>query len=221
MATVFNPTLQEIALAAVNQKVLLQGVGWDFYEQVLAEYAESNALHFAYDNGTLEVKVPVWEHEVPSKILSHLVTHICNELEIDVRNFGSTTFRRHAKAKGCDPDGCFYIQHEPQMRRVLELDLRHDPPPDLVIEVDVTSPSLNKLPIYAALGVPEIWLYRGERVTFHRLTGDTYEEMTHSLALPALDSRTATEFLQQGLTESSAIWFRRVRAWAAQLKDEG
>ena len=214
MATVFNPTLKEIALAAVNQKVVLQGVSWNFYEQVLAEYAESNALRFAYDNGTLEVEVPLPTHEVPSKLLSDLVTHICNEWEIDARNFGSTTFRKRAKAKGCEPDGCFYIQHESQMRRLLELDLRHDPPPDLVIEVDVTSPSLNKLPIYAALGVPEIWLYRGQGVTFHRLAGDAYEEITHSLALPSLDNQTATEFLRQGLTEGSATWFRQVRAWA-------
>ena len=215
MATVFNPTLEEIALAAVNQKVILQGISWDFYEQVLARYTNSNALHFAYDNGTLEVEVPLFEHEVPIRILSDLVTHICNELEIDMRNAGSTTFRQRAKAKGCEPDTAFYIQHEAQIRGLTKLDLRRDPPPDLVIEVDITSPSLNKLPIYAALGVPEIWLYRGESVTFHRLTGDAYEEITHSRALPALDSRTATEFLQQGLTESSAVWFRRIRAWAA------
>ena len=215
MATIFNPTLQEIALAAVNQKVLLDGVGWDFYEQVLAEYAESNALHFAYDNGILEVKVPLWEHERPARILQDIVSNVCFELGIEFANAGSTTFRQRAKAKGCEPDTAFYIQHEAAVRGLPKLDLRRDPPPDLVIEVDITSPSLNKLPIYAALGVPEIWLYRGERVTFHRLTGDAYEEITHSRALPALDSRTATEFLQQGLTESSAVWFRRLRAWAA------
>ena len=118
MATVFNPTLEEIALAAVNQKVILQGVSWDFYEQVLAKYTSSNALHFAYDNGTLEVEVPLPKHEVPSKLLSDLVTHICNEWEINARNFGSTTFRQRSKAKGCEPDTAFYIQHEPQMRQM-------------------------------------------------------------------------------------------------------
>ena len=166
------------------------------------------------------MEVPLPKHEVPSKLLSDLVTHICNEWAIDVRNFGSTTFRQRAKAKGCEPDGCFYIQHEPQMRRLLELDLRHDPPPDLVIEVDVTSPSLDKLPIYAALGVPEIWLYRGLGVTFHRLAGNAYEEITHSLALPALDSQTATDFLRQGLTESSSARFRSVRAWATARREQ-
>ncbi len=214
MATVFNPTLKEIALAAVNQKVILQGVSWNFYEQVLAEYAHSNALHFAYDNGTLEVKVPLWEHERPIRILQDIVANVCFEWGLEFVNAGSTTFRKRAKAKGCEPDTAFYIQREAEVRRLPKLDLRHDPPPDLVIEVDVTSPSLNKLPIYAALGVPEIWLYRGQGVTFHRLAGNAYEEITHSLALPALDGKTATEFLRLGLSESSSAWFRQVRAWA-------
>ena len=220
MATVFNPTLKEIALAAVNQKVILQGVSWDFYERVLAEYSGSNALHFAYDNGTLEVEVPLFEHERPTRILQDVVTNICFELGLEFINAGSTTFRKRAKAKGCEPDTAFYIQHEPQMRGASQLDLRHDPPPDLVIEVDVTSPSLNKLPIYAALGVPEIWLYRGVGVTFHRLAGNAYEEITHSLALPALDSQTATDFLRQGLNESSSAWFRSVRAWATARRKQ-
>jgi Uma2 family endonuclease len=215
MATVFNPTLEDIAHAAINQKVILQGVSWEFYEQILAQYADSNALHFAYDNGTLEVEAPLSKHEAPSKILSDLVTIICGELGIDARNFGSTTFRKRAKTKGCEPDTCFYVQNEPQICGVLDIDLKHDPPPDLVIEVDVTSPSLNKLPIYAAMGVPEVWLYQGVRVVFYRLAGDGYEEISHSLALPMLDSETATEFLRAGLAESPSAWFRRVREWAA------
>ncbi|HEX8287453.1 MAG TPA: Uma2 family endonuclease [Pyrinomonadaceae bacterium] len=88
-----------------------------------------------------------------------------------------------------------------------------DPPPDLVIEVDVTSPSLNKIPIYAALGIQEVWLYKGERVEFYKLYGEFYQLITNSLTFPMLDSQTATSFLQKGLTESSSKWFKEVRDW--------
>lgn len=211
---IFNPTLQEIALASVNQRVLLQGVGWDFYERVLAEYEDSDALHFAYDNGTLEVKVPLWEHERPIRTLQDIVSNVCFELGLEFVNAGSTTFRHRPQAKGCEPDTAFYIQHEAAVRGLERFHFRHAPPPDLVIEVDVTSPSLNRFPIYAAVGVPEIWFYSGERVTFYGLVGQNYEEITHSWALPVLDSVTTTEFLQYGLNESSSVWWRRVRAWA-------
>ena len=96
-----------------------------------------------------------------------------------------------------------------------ELDVSRNPPPDLAIEVDVTSPSLNKFPIYAALGVPEIWLFRDEKVIFNKLYGETYAEILQSLALPFLDSRTANDFLQSGFNESSTEWRKKIREWAA------
>ena len=200
-------------MAAINQKLILQGISWEFYEQILDEYKDSNGLHFAYDDGFLEVEVPLFEHERPTEILRDLVTTICLEKEIEFINAGSTTFRKRAKAKGCEPDTAFYIQNESGIRGLKTLDLRQDPPPDLVIEVDVTSPSLNKMPIYAALGVSEIWLYKGEKVVFYKLYGGVYQETSNSIALPFLDSKTVTEFLQKGLGGSSLKWFKEVREW--------
>ncbi len=143
-----------------------------------------------------------------------MITTICVESDIDFRNVGSTTFRKRAKAKGCEPDTAFYIQNESFIRGLLEIDLSKNPPPDLVIEVDVTSPSLNKLPIYAALGVSEVWLYKGEKVVFYKLYGGVYQEISNSLSLPILSSEKTTEFLQKGLKESSSKWFKAVRRWA-------
>lgn len=213
METVLNPSLKEMAQAAINQKLILQGVSWDFYERLLAEFVGSNALHFAYDDGFLEVEVPLLKHEVPIRLLSDLVSTICIELESDVRNVGATTFRIRAKAKGCEPDTAFYIQNERQVRGLDEIDLSVNPPPDLVIEVDVISPSLNKMPIYAALGVPEVWLYKGTKIVFYKLFGGVYDETQTSVALPLLDSQKATEFLQKGLTESYTKWIREIREW--------
>lgn len=211
-------TLQEMALAAVNQKLILQGIGWDFYEEILKEFEDSNALHFAYDDGFLEVEVPTTKHETPNRVLQTIVQDICFEIGQEFYNAGSTTFRKRAKAKGVEPDTCFYIQNEPKVCGKLEIDLAFDPPPDLAIEVDVTSPSLKKLPIYAALGVPEVWLYKGETVEFFWLDGDEYRRIEYSIALPILSSETATEFLNKGLSESPSVWVRTVREWAREKK---
>lgn len=208
-----NPSLTEMAQAAINQKLILQGVGWDFYERILEEFADSNALHFAYDDGFLEVEVPLAKHERPNRILQDLVSTICVEKEIDFINAGSTTFRERAKSKGVEPDTCFYIQNESKIRGKTDINLKNDPPPDLVIEVDVTSPSLNKMLIYAALGVSEVWLYKGKNVEFYKLYGGSYQEISNSVFFPRLSAEKATEFLQLGIKESTLKWIKKVRLW--------
>lgn len=214
MQNISQMTLKEVAMLQVNQRLILQGISWEFYEQLLKDFENSNALHFAYDNGTLEVEVPRAEHEVPIRILADLVTNLCVEKDIGVRNFGSTTLRKRAKAKGIEPDTAFYIKNEQQVRGLLNLDLSKDPPPDLAIEVDVTSPSLNKMPIYAGLGISEIWLYKGKKVAFLQLVGEKYQPIENSIALPFLSSQKATEFLQKGLNEIYNKWVKEVRNWA-------
>jgi Uma2 family endonuclease len=213
MQSVSQMTLQEMVTMQVNQKLILQGVSWNFYERLLKDYQSSNALHFAYDDGILEVELPLFKHERPTEILRDLVTNICIEKDINILNAGKTTFRKRAKAKGVEPDSCFYIQNESKVRGLLDLDLSKNPPPDLVIEVDITSPSLNKLPIYAALGVPEIWLYKGKEVEFYKLSGKDYQKIEQSFALPFLSSKKATEFLQKGLEEVYNKWIKEVRNW--------
>jgi Uma2 family endonuclease len=209
--------LKEVAMLQVNQRLTLQGISWDFYEQLLDEFKDSNALHFAYDKGTLEVEVPLGKHEIPIRILADLVSTLCVEKNIEVRNVGSTTFRKRAKAKGIEPDTAFYIQNEAQVRGLLDLDLSKDPPPDLAIEVDVTSPTLNKLPIYAALGIAEVWLYKGKNIEFLKLVREKYEPIKNSIALPFLTSEKASEFLQTGIRDAYNKWIKEVRKWANEI----
>lgn len=201
-------------MLGVNQRLILQSIDWNFYEQVLKNYESSNELHFAYDDGILEVEVPRYEHEKPTQVLRDFITNICIEREIDCLNAGSTTFRKREKLKGVEPDTCFYIQNEARIRGLRNIDLNQDPPPDLAIEVDISSPSLNKMPIYAALGVMEVWLYKGEQVVFHELSGGAYREVEKSVALPFLDSETANAFLKAGLTARFLEWTKDVRNWA-------
>ena len=213
MESVLNPSLKELTSMAINQKLIMQGIGWDFYEQILADYTNSNALHFAYNDGILEVEMPKFDHEKVNRCLSRLIEYICLELNLDFANAGSTTFRQQKKTKGCEPDTAFHLANAKSVRNLETIDLGSDPPPDLVIEVDITSPSLDKLPIYAALGVPEVWLYKGKEVEFFQLVGESYRKVKNSISIQILSSKKATEFLQKGLIAKPQTWFQEVREW--------
>lgn len=213
MESVLNPSLKELAARAINQKLIVQGVDWNFYEQILSEYNNSNALHFAYDDGILEVEVSLLKHERPNRVLQDLVTQICLESDLDFHNVGSTTFRQQTKTKGCEPDTAFYLANADIVRNLEAIDLSFDPPPDLVIEVDKTSPSLDKMPIYAALNVPEVWLYKSDKIEFFQLVGRSYRKVSESISFPILSSEKATEFLQKGLTAKPKDWFQEVKIW--------
>lgn len=158
MATVVQP------LEHVTQRVILPHVCWETYERLLADHQESSGLHFTYDQGRLEILAPSLRYGKLKHTIATLVELLAGERNIDIEGVGSTTFRRQDLARGFEPDACFYIAHAAHMRQREDVDLTVDPPPDLVIEIDITSTSLNKMPIFAALGVPEVWRYGGQQV---------------------------------------------------------
>src|SRR5215831_8087758 len=170
MAIALSPQEQAV------QQVILHGVSWETYKRLLADFAESHAAHFAYNRGVLEIRVPSAKHEEANRTMALLIEMLALELDVSVRNLGSTTFKREDLSRGFEPDSCFYLQNAARIRGNSRIDLTVDPPPDLVIEVDVTHSSLDKLPIYAALGVPEVWRSDGTRLAILILEGGTYEE---------------------------------------------
>ncbi|HWS86441.1 MAG TPA: Uma2 family endonuclease [Pyrinomonadaceae bacterium] len=202
------------ALGAPEQRVVLTGVSWATYERLLHDLKDSSSPRLTFDRGVLEVMSPSAEHEESNRTISLLVEVLAEEFGLDVRNLGSTTFRREDLEQGFEPDSCFYVQNEGRMRGKREIDLTADPPPDLIIEVDITSPSLNKFPIYAALGVPEIWRYDGRAATIFRLEGGGYVEAGESAALPRLTSGDLSRFVAEGTTAGRREWLRGVREWA-------
>src|SRR5882724_6107193 len=143
-------------LGPPEQKVILNGVSWNTYEQLLTDLENQNAPRLTYDRGLLEITRPSGEHERYNRAVALLVEVLAEELNIDVDNLGSTTFRREDIERGLEPDSCFYIQNVDKVRGKARIDLTTDPSPDLVIEIDITSGSLDKFPIYAQVGVPEI-----------------------------------------------------------------
>jgi len=190
-------------------------VPWEEYENLLADLGEGYAVRIFYDNGRMEVMAPA-SHEKPKSAINRLVTALADELDIDVESLGSTTWKAEMKAKGAEPDDCFYIQNAALIIGKDDLDLAHDPPPDVVVEIDRTSTSLNKFGIYAALEVPEIWRVAGRQVEFYLLVDTGYDKSPVSRAFPFLSARTLSHFLLRVLTEGGRKVARDFREWVRE-----
>ena len=136
-----------------------------------------------------------FKHETLNRAVTTIVEVLAEEMNIDIVNAGSTTFKREDLARGFEPDTAFYIRNAERVGGKDELDLRVDPPPDLVVEIDLTSPSLDKMRIYAAVGVPEIWRYDGGALKIFVPKAKAYCEQEKSLALPKLTNETLLRFI--------------------------
>ena len=139
-----------------EQRTVLQNISWETFETLLKETGEHRGSRFAYDCGTLEIMTPLFEHENPKIQFDRLIFALAEELEIEIKSAGYTTLKRKIVKRGIEPDNCYYIQNELIVRGRQELDLETDLPPDLAIEIDITSSSVNKFGIYSALGVSEL-----------------------------------------------------------------
>lgn len=209
--TIANPIAYE-----GQQHVVLEGVTWEQYEQLLRDLGDRQ-VRVTYDQGKLEIMAPLFNHERWKKYFARLIEAMCEELDLEVELAGSTTFKREDLAKGLEPDECYYVQHADAVRAKSELDLAVDPPPDLVIEVDITSKSVPKEPIYAALRVPELWRYDGFRLTGLLLHNRQYRPSAASLAFPFLPMDRFQEFARRLATERQAKVLREFRAWVRSL----
>lgn len=190
---------------------------WEEYEQLLADLGEGYAVRIFYDTGRMEIMAPSVPHERAKNIMNRLVNGIADELDIDIESLGSTTFRSQWKAKGAEPDDCFYVQNASAViGRHEDYDIERDPPPDIVLENERTSASLDKFAIYASLGVPEIWREHKKNVRFFVLTAGSYLESSDSRAFPFLDSVTLSKFLAQGFAEGSRKAALAFRAWVRE-----
>ncbi|MBI3462381.1 MAG: Uma2 family endonuclease [Planctomycetes bacterium] len=202
--------------ALTEYRVLLQGISWQTYESLLKELND-RPIRLTYDRGSLEIMSPSLAHENYGRLIGRFVEAFTEELEIAIRSGGSTTFRKEAKRRGLEPDECYWIQNETRIRGKKEFDFASDPPPDLAIEVDITSSSLERMTIYAALRIPEVWRFDGEALAVYLLRPTAkYESSTRSRALPKFPLAVVLQFLQQvdGQDETSLV--RAFRRWVRE-----
>jgi Uma2 family endonuclease len=195
--------------------VQLGRISWSEFEAILVELGEGRSSRVAYFDGTLEIMAPLPEHETAKVFLGDFVKALLNELDLDWLSLGSTTFKQQLMAAGIEPDDCFYIQNCRQMVGKTRLDLTIDPPPDLAIEVDLTSKT--QISAYEALKVPEIWCYDNGNLKFFVLQNGRYVESPVSPNFPTLPLlEHLPQFIRQGQTEVMSAVQRSFRQWVRQ-----
>lgn len=183
--------------ASAADHIVLYDVSWEAYTKLLEAFADRRLRH-SYSEGTLEIMSPSKPHDRWKKLIARILETICYELGIEIQSIGSTTLRKEEKEKGLEPDECYYIAHEAEVRDKPDYDPDRDPPPDLAIEVDVTHSSVDRMPIYAALGVPELWRASRDGVRFYELSPDRgYQPIPHSIAFPQLEPVVLWDTLQE------------------------
>jgi Uma2 family endonuclease len=194
-------------------RVVLKHISWQSYQSLIIDFEREPAMRLTYDRGTLEIRMPLAPHETYKKILGRLIEAATEELDLEIRSLGSLTCSREDLAKGLEPDQCYYIQNEAMVRGVEQIDLTKLPPPDLAVEIDITSSSLDRFSIYAALKVPEIWRYDGQILTIYELVGSEYMLRDSSIALPGLKTVDILRFLSLSTSIGENSLVKQFRQW--------
>jgi Uma2 family endonuclease len=196
MSTLTTNYLDIIERLPAGAKLELFNIDWDEYEQLLSQMGDFPGHRLSYDCGRLVIVGPLAEHEDYKDFIYSLVRLISLETDVALETRGATAFKSKSLLKGAEPNTCFYVQSASQVIGKRRINLDMDPPPDVIVEIDLSSGSLYKFPIYAALGVPEIWRYDGHITRFYKFTGENYEVIQNSLAFPLLTAEDLAQYLE-------------------------
>lgn len=191
-----------------EQRTILRSVAWETYEKLAVSPDRAGRL-ITYDQGDLEIMSPSRAHETDKSMLGRMIERFAEFHEIDLASTASTSFKRHDLKRGFEADESYYISHEEVIRQKREIDLSIDPPPDLVIEIERSRSALDKLPLLAAIGVPEIWRYDGHMIWMGRLQGGQYQTLSTSVELPGFPVAAALEIMQATGSASETALIRR------------
>ena len=202
-----------------GQRLLIHDVDWSEFEEILAELGDKRTARIAYSQKTLEIRMPLPKHEREKSLIGDVVKILLEELEIDCECFGSSTFKRQEMGYGIEPDECFYIKNHKLMVGKDRIDLSVDPPPDLAIEVDVTSKT--QIDAYVNLGVPELWIYVRGELKIYTLQSEQYQPVSSSPTFPRLQIlELVAEVLAQSITIGRSPALRAFRKKIRTLKSE-
>jgi Uma2 family endonuclease len=213
MSTHATDSLEVIEHLPAGATLRLERVGWDECGRLLEESAERPGLRVSYDSGRVEIMSPTYGHEMYKGFMTCPAHVRSEELRIPVETAGATTYKEKQLTKGSEQGESFYVQNAQAIIGRRRIDLSVDPPPDVVVEIDITNESLGKSPIYAAFGVPEIWRYDGERAQIDHLADQSYIEAATSLAFPRLTAQALTDFAGQSKAEGQPAALAAFRRW--------
>lgn len=194
-------------------RVVLHNLSWQQFENILANLGDRRSSRIAYYDTELEIMTPLPEHEYFKTAISIVVEDAAELLEYDYECYGSSTWKREMMQSGVEPDNCFYFQNEALVRGKLEFDLDKDPPPDLALEVDLTSKSIPRLPLYARLGVPEIWQYENGALAIYQLQQGEYQTSPTSAIFPQLNILELPKLIKQYRPLGRRAFRQAVKKW--------
>jgi Uma2 family endonuclease len=209
----------QAAAKSPRRGVVLENVSWETYEMLLRDVEEQH-VYLTYDRGVLQIMPPPLPvHEKTGRFLERLVHAYTEERNIPICSFGAATWRRRDVAGGLEADNCYYIQNEPSVRHAVKIDLTHSPPPDLAIEVDVTSSAIDKFGVYGRLGVPEVWRCENNQLIVAILQDGAYAPTRVSHALPKLPLAEVQRFLDLRTRVGETECVRAFREWVRSQPD--
>ena len=191
-----------------EQRILLRSISWQTYES-LADNPDRAGRLMTYDQGVLEIMSPSRVHESDKSMLGRMVERFAEERDIDICSSASTTFKRKDLQRGFEADESYYIRNERIVRDKREINLLADPPPDLVIEIEISRSSISKLALFASIGIPEVWRYNGQMLWLGQLVNETYVPISQSIELPGFPVEHAVQILQSIGTASETELIRR------------
>lgn len=197
-------------------RVLLENITWQTFKTMLAEMGSERNSRIAYDNGTIEIMTPLMLHENSNRLIEAFVGVLCEELGLEVKRAGSLTLTRDDLERGGEPDSSYYIQNEFLVRSKEKIDLAFDPPPDLVLEVEYSRPKIDKLQLYASMGIPEFWRYNGSVLRIYILEGGKYLEVPASPTFTPITVREIPQFIQESKKNGEIATTRTFRTWVRQ-----
>lgn len=213
-------TIEKIETAVESgspcDSIVLSGVSWELYDS-LREIEDNWHVKMTYHRGQLEMMSPSGKHEELHRMAGRLLEALTEELDIPLRSLAATTWKRKQQEFALEADECYYIKNEPAIRAKPEIDGASDPPPDLAIESEVRRKAINKMPLYAMLGVAEVWRFDGDRLQAFQLMPDgKYAECERSVNLPFLSTADLSRFLQPHNDVGETTWIRSFRAWVRE-----
>ena len=203
-----------------NSFVVLEGVSWATYEALVKETGDERKARFAYSDGALEIAMPLKKHENIKHILERIIVVFSEELNLDLKCYGSATFNRKKGQKGVEPDSCFYIQSLKHLLANQEEINSENLPPDLIVEVDISHRSTTKIDIYAALGALELWRFQNDQLYIYHLIEGQYESSEISMAFPLLTAKNLNSWLAQHNNIGDNTLIRSVRKWLREQLEE-
>jgi Uma2 family endonuclease len=195
----------------LDEIIRLSGISWKTYETLLEELSDRR-FRLTYNRGNLEIMAASPEHELSKEVLGRFIDTIAEELEVNIYPLGSTTFKQ-PKLSGAEPDKCFYIRNIAAVQGKRRLNMEEDPAPDLILEIDITSSSQNRLQVYADLEVAEVWIYNGESLVIQQLQNGSYIAAPTSQFFGDLSIPDITSWLQRSTTMDYLTLVKAFRNW--------